>query len=137
MRILLDTDVLIDVALGRRPHSVSSGRLLDYLEQRPDVGHVAWHTIANFYYLVSSARSDQKSRSFIDSLCSFVGIARTSSESLRYALSLDMKDFEDAMQVATAAACKAEVIATRNLKDYTGSPIRAASPREVLEVLVS
>ena len=133
MRILVDTDVLIDTALGRHPHSVSSGRLLDYLERRPGVGHVAWHTIANFYYLVSTARSDRKPRSFIDSLCSFVRVAQTPTESLQYALSLDMKDFEDAMQVAAASACGADIIATRNLKDYTDSPVRAASPRELLE----
>jgi len=48
-------------------------------------------------------------------------------------LNLDIKDFEDAMQVAAASACGANIIATRNLKDYANSSIRAASPRELLE----
>ena len=104
-----------------------------YLECRPGVGHVAGHSIANFYYLVSSARSDRTPRSFIDSLCSFVRVAQTSTEGIRFALNLDIKDFEDAMQVAAASACGANIIATRNLKDYANSSIRAASPRELLE----
>jgi len=46
-----------------------------------------------------------------------------------------MADFEDAMQVAAAAACRAEVIATRNLRDFARSPIRAASPERLLREL--
>jgi predicted nucleic acid-binding protein len=46
-----------------------------------------------------------------------------------------MTDFEDAMQVAAAHACGAQHIVTRNIKDYTRSPIRAVSPREALSRL--
>lgn len=46
-----------------------------------------------------------------------------------------MKDFEDALQVAAAMACGADVIATRNLKDYVKSPVKAKSPSTVLSQL--
>jgi len=46
-----------------------------------------------------------------------------------------MKDFEDAMQVAAAMACGAERIATRNLRYYTNSPIKAISPKSLLDLL--
>ena len=49
---------------------------------------------------------------------------------------LAMSDFEDAaMQVAAAAACGADVIVTRNLRDYRRSPIRAAAPGDVMPEL--
>ena len=51
---------------------------------------------------------------------------------LRYAAQLPLKDFEDAMQVAAAEACGADVIATRNVRDYTKAPIRAATPQTLL-----
>jgi hypothetical protein len=39
------------------------------------------------------------------------------------------------MQVAAAMACGADLIASRNHKDYAGAPIRAAAPEEVLKIL--
>ena len=68
-------------------------------------------------------------------LARFVRVAPTTTESLLYAAQLEMSDFEDAMQVAAATACEADVIVTRNLRDYRKSPIRAAEPQEVLKEL--
>ena len=50
--MLLDTDVLIDVALDRRPYSGPSSELLNRVERGPQRAFVAWHTLSNFYYLV-------------------------------------------------------------------------------------
>ena len=62
--MLLDTDVLIDIALDRRPHSGPSSELLDRVECGPRRAFVAWHTLSNFYYLVTSARGDADTRDF-------------------------------------------------------------------------
>jgi hypothetical protein len=43
-----------------------------------------------------------------------------------------MKDFEVAMQVAAAVACRADVIATRNLRGYAKAPVKAARPESVV-----
>ena len=63
-------------------------------------------------------------------------MAPTTTASLLYAGKLDMRDFEDALQVAAAVACGASVIATRNLQDYAKSPVRAAEPLFVLAELL-
>ena len=55
---------------------------------------------------------------------------------LRYATTLPMSDFEDAMQVAAARACNARHIVTRNLSDYRLSPIPAISPQEAVSDLL-
>lgn len=136
MTILLDTDILVDVALDRAPHADDAASLLDTLEQRPGSAFIAWHTISNFYYLLAPTRGGPGTRSFLVDLSRFVDVARTTTESLRYAAQLDMKDFEYALQVAAAAACGAQAIATRNVRDYARSPIRAAKPRSLLEELI-
>jgi len=46
-----------------------------------------------------------------------------------------MKDFEDAMQVASAMACGADVIATRNVRDYARASIRVATPVALVKEL--
>ena len=132
MTLLLDTDVLIDLALDRQPFAQSASKLLDILERNPGTGFVAWHTLSNFYYLVSSGKGDQLTRAFLRELVGFVAVAPTVTESLRQALSFRMRDLEDAMQVAAALACRADRIVTRNLKHYLRSPIPAKSPSSVL-----
>ena len=130
--ILLDTDVLLDVALDRAPHAGASARLLDVLERRGRGAFVAWHTVSNFYYLVRPARGRNDARAFLMELTRFVVVATTDTDALRYAAGLPMDDLEDAMQVAAARACGATVIATRNVRDFGRSPIPARTPTELL-----
>ena len=130
--MLLDTDVLVDVALDRHPHSGPSAELLERVERGPLRAHVAWHTLSNFYYLVTSERGDADARDFIDELVRFVAVAPVDAAALRYAISLPMRDFEDAMQVAAAQACGAQHIVTRNVRDFRRSPIPAVTPGEAL-----
>lgn len=131
--VLVDTDVLVDLALGREPHAASAAGLLDLLEERPGTGFVAWHSISNFYYIVAPKRGRAGVLKFLMELTRFIGVAPTTTESLRYAGRLDMRDFEDAMQVAAGMACGAEVIATRNVHDYSNAPIRAVHPVDLLK----
>ena len=54
--MLLDTDILIDLALDRRPHAQAAADLLDRIEHGTLTAFIAWHTVSNFYYLVSPSR---------------------------------------------------------------------------------
>lgn len=134
--ILVDTDVLVDVALGRDPHTESAGRLLDPLERRGRGGFVAWHSLSDFFYLVRPRRGGDDARAFLVELTRFLVVAPTDTEALRWAASLPLPDFEDAMQVAAARAAGAEVLATRNVKDFARSPIPALTPAEVLATVL-
>jgi predicted nucleic acid-binding protein len=133
--VLVDTDVLIDFALGREPFARPARRLLDALQQLPGTAFLAWHSISNFYYLVSPKQGAATTKDFLLDLAHFVAVAPTTTDSLRTAGHLEMADFEDAMQAAAALACRADVIATRNLKNYARSPVPAAKPGEVLRRL--
>lgn len=135
MIVLLDTDVLLDVALDRAPHVESSAALLDALEHGAGRSFVAWHTVANLSYLLASRRGRGGARAFVEELLRFVDVSPTTTESLRYATRLSMGDFEDAMQVAAAVACRADVMATRNVRDFARSPVRALTPRALLAEL--
>ena len=136
MIVLLDTDVLIDLALDRAPYAEAAAGLIDTLEQKPGSAFVAWHSLSNFFYMVAPTRGKHQTKDFLLDLTRFVLVAPTTTESLLLAGRLDLKDFEDAMQVAAAVACQAGVIATRNLRDYRRSPIRAAEPQAVLSELL-
>ena len=69
-------------------------------------------------------------------LTAFIEVAPTTTAHVRHAAELPLKDFEDAMQVAAALACDAQMIATRNTKDYRRSPVKAVSPEQALKAIV-
>lgn len=133
--ILLDTDVLIDTALDRSPHSQPAADLLDRIEYGAESAFIAWHSISNFYYIVAPVSGGASARDFIVELTGFVSVATTDTEAVRYAAGLPMSDFEDAMQVASARACGARHIVTRNVRDYQRSPIPAVDPRDAIRLL--
>ena len=80
-------------------------------------------------------RGTEDARSLRLDLANFVQVAPTTTESLRQAGRLDMRDFEDAMQVAAGLACRADVIATRNVRDFTAAPMPAQTPADLLDRL--
>ena len=133
MNVLLDTDVLIDLAMDREPYSQAAGALIDALERHSGSGFMAWHSISSFYYLVAPSRGRGSAKTFLLDLAQFIQVAPATTQGLVFAGSLKMHDFEDAMQVAAALACRADVIATRNLKDYARSPITAAEPGTIVK----
>lgn len=131
MRILIDTDVLLDLALNRAPHAEAASRILDGVQRGALAGVVAWHTVSNLYYLLASFSDRKRALEFIRDLTAIVDVAPTSSASLRTALNLEMSDFEDAMQVAAALAAGVDVIVTRNVGDFRKSPLRAVRPGDL------
>ncbi len=78
-----------------------------------------------------------ETKDYLAGLSQFLQVSPTTTDSLRYASQLPMKDFEDAMQVAAAVAGKANVMATRNIRAYAKSPIRAFTPKQVLQELAN
>ena len=130
--ILLDTDILVDVALDRSPYSDPASELLDRIEYGAEAAYIAWHSVSNFYRLVTPALGGVSARDFIVELSRFVEVVPTGKDEIRYAAELPMEDFEAAMQVAAARTCGARYIVTRNVGDYERSPIRAVDPMEAL-----
>ncbi len=128
MRIHLDTDVLLDVALERAEFFQRSASVVRWAETHPGNACVAWHSLSNLAYLI---RPD--ARGFIADLLQFVEVARVGTEEAQAAVALPISDFEDAMQSVSALAFRADYLVTRNLADYRRSPVKAISPQGFLK----
>lgn len=129
MKVLLDTDILLDVALDRTPHVTASEKVLRWAEESRSA-YIAWHSIANCAYLLKDGH-----RHFLGLLLSFVTVATVGDREAHAALDYPMKDLEDALQAAAAVASGSQYIITRNLPDYRKSPIKAISPKQFLALL--
>lgn len=128
MGILIDSDILLDIALAREPHLADSAAVLEWAESGDDAC-VAWHSLTNCSYLLKGGRP------FLGKLLKLVEVAPVGTTEANRALALPMSDVKDASQAAAALAWNADFIITRNLADYRRSPVPAISPAEFLEMI--
>ena len=137
MKILFDTNVILDVLLDREPFSNEASFLLSKVEQSEITGFLCATTITTIYYLAAKALGGQAAASHIQSLLSLFDIAQVNRVVLENAIVSKFKDFEDA--VLHAAACHAGVkyIVTRNPSDFKKSKLTVFEPREFISILES
>jgi predicted nucleic acid-binding protein len=134
VKALIDSDVLLDVAMARQPFEADSVAVLDWCERHAGNGAVAWHTIANIHYVMRKNGGGEAARELIRDLIEFVDVVATGTADVRHALQSSMADFEDAMQAAAAVVAGADYIVTRNITDFLHSPIPAILPADFLAV---
>jgi len=127
VKILVDTDVLLDVALGRPAFRDDSGGVLSWAEAAPGRAAVAWNSLSNLAYLLRPG-----ARPFIRDLLTFVDVAQVGTQAMRSALALSMTDLEDAMKAMSALAFGADRLVTRNVRDFRNSPVPAVTPKAFL-----
>lgn len=90
-------------------------------------------TIPNIVYIMRKELDAQKTRDVIEKLQLVFTIADLKSDDIKKALSMNFKDFEDALQSACASRIKADYIITRNIRDFINSKVTAIKPTELLE----
>ena len=129
---LVDLNVLLDVIQKRQPHFASSAALLDHLLQQKAQAWIPAHAITTIHFLVARHASRKAADQAVDWLLARFRIAPVSSVELNRARALALNDFEDAVVVAAAEQAGCETIVTRNIADFTESPIPARTPEEYL-----
>jgi len=127
MRALIDSGILLDVALARRPFLANSLKVLQWAEDHGEAA-IVWHSITNCAYLL-----EKNGREFLRGLLEIVEVVPTGKASALTGLKLPMKDLEDALQAVAAEEWKAQWIITRNTRDYRHSPVAAISARQFVQ----
>ena len=135
MKILVDTNVVLDVWLCRKPHYIKSATVLDYVAKRKVVGYLCPTNVTTLHYLSKKELGDTAAKELISSLLSIFEIQELSKTELRMALSSKITDYEDAVLESISAAIKVASIVTRNTKDFKKSVIPAIAPEEFLSLM--
>jgi hypothetical protein len=126
MRLLLDINVLLDVPF-QRPGYTATSQVIARCGREHDAW-LAWHSVATLAYLIERQHSAVQARHFIRSLLAWADVAVTQRSDALQALDWPMPDYEDTLQTAAAVACGAQMIITRNVRDFKGSPVPAMTP---------
>lgn len=132
MRVFLDTNILLDVLMNRPGLVDESEAAILRCEALGVQMFVAWHGLATAYYLLRRGRTEPEAMQEVDRILAWAHVASAGDAEARRARSLGFTDFEDALQAASAEACGAEWILTRDLTGFASSPVPALSPADFL-----
>ena len=135
MRILVDANVVLDVLLGRKPFVDNATRVFGLIERTQVEGLLCATTVTTIDYLLTQTFSRPESLGTIRRLLGLFEIAPVNRLVLEEALRSRIVDFEDAVLEQSARLSEADVIVTRNTRDFRNSAVKAVEPDELLASL--
>lgn len=132
-RLLLDTNIILDIALKREPHFEHSSRLFELIDNKRIIGYITATTVTDIYYISRKEKGNEIAIEFISNLIEVVDVLGIDKNTIVKALNSKLKDFEDAVQVAAAEYHEIEIIVTRNKSDFVNTGIEILSPKEFID----
>ena len=132
IKVLFDTNVLLDAMLAREPFVADAAFLLNAVESGRIEGFMSATTVTDVHYLVGrQTKSSEAAIVAVTRLLALMEICAVDREILEQAIVLGLPDFEDAVQIACAIELELEEIVTRDVNGFAGSPIPVLSPQEL------
>lgn len=135
MRILFDTNVILDLLLARQPFWVGSANLFAKVEYGDIEGYLCGTTVTTIHYLLAKNLDSQQAKDAVSRLLSLFEIATVSRSVLSSALSLNFGDYEDAVLHEAARLAHVDAIVTRNLADFSLAQLPVYDPPALLALL--
>lgn len=132
MKILFDTNIVLDVLLDRHPHSIAAIELLGAVENKIIDGVLCATTITTIDYLVTKSKGKAASKNAVSCLLDLFTVAEVNTASLRLALDSEFTDFEDAVLYFSGVAFAVDGLVTRNGHDFKLATLPIYSPIELL-----
>jgi predicted nucleic acid-binding protein len=137
VKILFDTNVILDVMLLRDPFLRAATSLLAEVERKNIEGFVCSTTVTIIYYLVSKAKGSKEAKKQVENLLRLFNVTHIEKRELESALYSDILDYEDAVLHESALGENLNGIVTRNTKDFRNSKLTVFNPEELLKIVKS
>ena len=136
MRAFIDTCVVIDALQSREPFSKDAQDIFLAAANNLFLGYISAKSVTDVYYLMHRHTHDDKaSRDILNKLFALFDVLDTAGIDCRKAVLSPVSDFENAVMVETALRSEVDCIVTRNLRDFTKSPVPVYEPKAFLKLL--
>lgn len=140
MRVLLDTNVIVDVLQKREPWYHDGEAIFIAAAMNQITACVTAKQIADIHYMTKKlfkgqAHVDHLAKQIIGKLMSFMELNDTCAIDCQTAMGINNNDFEDAMLMACAARESMDYIVTRNTVHFHGSSVPVISPSDFVNIL--
>ena len=133
MKLLIDTNVILDVLCNRPEFVEDASKIFKLCEIKKVEGYISALSVPNIVYIMRKELDSAKINEILETFSLIFTIVDLKAEDIKKAANLDFKDYEDALQSICAKRIKANYIVTRNINVYSNSPITAIKPSELLE----
>ena len=135
-KILIDTNVIIDLLAKRKKFYVDSMKLFSLADRKKIHLVISTLSIANTHYLLNDVMKMKAGRTIIRKFKVLVDAYPLNDKIVELALNdKKIKDFEDGIHYYTALESNCDAIITRNVKDFNNSSIPVFQPIEYLSKL--
>ena len=131
-RILVDLNVVLDVALERAAHVEPSAALCSAVEAGRVIGLLSAHAFPTYFYVARKDVGSTRARQMVTNLARMFRVAPIDDDVIARSLTLGFADFEDAVTAAAAEAARCDLIVTRDLRGSAGPPVKAVTPELAL-----
>ena len=138
MKLLIDTNVVLDVLLRREPFFRTAAEVLNLTKRDEVWEYVSASAITDIYYIANKQMKDRDAvRDLLKRLLMIVSVAAVSEREIQNALNLAWGDFEDSVQYSVALLNEMDGIVTRNPSDYQEANMRIWLPEQTLELFAN
>ena len=135
MKILIDTNVLVDFFLRREPFLADAVQIFELCQKDIVEGVIAAHSIVNMAYILRKTFTLDELKKIFLRLCKLFKVEAIDVEKIIRAIEdKDFTDFEDCLQLQCAIDFNADYIVTRNVADFKSSKIPAITPQDFLKL---
>ncbi len=136
MKVLFDTNVILDTVLARVTFIENAAYLFEAVELGKIQGFISAMTVTDIHYLVKRhTKSAEIAIATISKLLILMEVCAVARGIIQQAVDLGLSDFEDAVQVAAAMRAGLNAIITRDVAGFVGSPVPIMSPDEMVKQL--
>ena len=132
MNIFIDTNILFDFVFRRQGFYEDAFKVFALAGNKDHCLFVSALSVVNGVYVAKrhNLPLDDIKKAFKE-ISSFVNVVDLTGKTVKDCLDIDWKDYEDSTQYLTAASVDADVIVTRNKKDFSESTIAVKLPSEI------
>ena len=136
MKVMVDTNVVLDLLLDRTPHATNAAQIFSLIERNVIAGCLGATTLTTVHYLATKVVGSQRARREIRKLLRLFEVAPVNRTVLEAALEAEgFRDFEDAVLHEAARQADADALVTRNESDFRKAVLTVYEPRELLNIV--
>ncbi len=132
MRILLDTNVILDVLLNRDPWAANASEIWQRCDDGQVTGHIAASVLTDIYYVARRMTDRTRAVQSVQLCLQTFAICTIDRLIVETALRYDGLDFEDNILIACANQYQLDAIITRNPNDFQASSVPIYTPADWL-----
>jgi predicted nucleic acid-binding protein len=134
MKLLIDTNIILDIALQREPFYDDSASIFKKINRETTFGFVTATTITDIYYSAKKDRGHSIAIEFVSSLVQVIEIIGVDKQIILEALASKLLDFKDSIQSVASGFNGLDFTITRNIRDFEESSVKALTPGEFLNL---